>query len=263
MRALGYPNLVTHQAAAISGPGWGVATPASHAASEDRAFVARSVDADPANTVLDVDLQTAAPWQALAIVTHNLSAAATVQLTAGTTAGDDSLADSGAQAAWPFTPLVRSGRTHNVIVVLPTPVTARYARISISDATNADGYVELAMLGLWALWQPQLGAALGGTNGLRSYSSLDRSPRAALRRTRQRVLREEDFELGGLQPAEAAQLHEMQRCADITGLWLYVPHTSNRAEQQRLGMVCTARELTPVTRQHRRLHSVALRLTEY
>lgn len=263
MRALGYPNLITHMAASITGPGWGVATPAAHAASEDRAFVARSVDASPANTVLDIDLQAAATWQALAIVTHNLSAAATVQLTAGTTAGDDSLADSGAQAAWPFTPLVRSGRTHNVIVVLPSPVTARYARISINDAANADGYVELAMLGLWALWVPQMGAALGGTNGLQSQSAVERSPRAALMRNRQRVLRQEDFELGGLQPAEAAVLHEMQRCADTTGLWLYVPHLHNRAEQQRLGMVCTARELTPVERRHRRLHGVAMRLIEY
>ena len=263
MRALGYPNLVTHQAATITGPGWGVATPASHAASEDRAYVARSVDADPGSTVLDVDLQAAATWRALAIVTHNISAAGTVRLQAGTTLGDDDVADSGAVAAWPWTPLVRSGRTHNVIVVLPASVTARYARISISDATNPDGYVELAMLGLWDLWVPQLGTAMGGTDGLQTLSAAQRSPRAALWRNRQRVLRQTDFELGGLQPAEAAQLHEMQRCADITGLWLYVPHLTNRSEQQRLGMVCTARDLLPVERRHRRLHSVAMRLTEF
>ena len=62
--------------------------------------VARSTNASPANTVINIDIGSVKALRAVALAAHNLSANASWCIKLGTSAGASDIYDSGNQAVW-------------------------------------------------------------------------------------------------------------------------------------------------------------------
>lgn len=126
-----------------------------------------------ANTRFTIDLQDRTgniPDVALvALCTHNLSLAATVRVRLDSgPAFVSPLHDSGTQNAFfgGVTEARRRGLRQNYVWKLPSPVTCRYLRVDISDASNAAGYVSVGRLFVARnVWQPSSNM-LASSNGL-------------------------------------------------------------------------------------------------
>lgn len=117
-------------------------------------------------------VQWATQAQSVALVglmSHNMSLSATIQLTASNdSAFGSTLYNSGTINVWPagVTAASRQGLRWNWWHRLPTPSTAQYWRIQITDTGNSAGFVSAGRLFLATkVWQPSInmlgGAGLG------------------------------------------------------------------------------------------------------
>jgi len=105
----------------------------------DRDHRYRSAALESPNTII-VDLGTAQEVKALAIYDHNFTSAATILLEA-----DDAVTfDSDAGSAQ-FSEAV-TWVSEKILHYLSTATTKRYWRISVTDAANTDGYIEIGEL---------------------------------------------------------------------------------------------------------------------
>lgn len=151
---LGYSNQI--DTAGLSGGSWHASYPLTNLQTRNLGEKARTTNALAASSVLNLDLGSAQTIGVVALVAHNLSAAATVRIQ-GSSAADQSV------ALYDSTALVYSGSDY--AMALPTPVAARYWRISISDTSNPAGYVQMGRVFCgWAFkptnpidWNPALG----------------------------------------------------------------------------------------------------------
>lgn len=257
---LGYPNRCGSSASATAQGSWETAAPAANVLTRNYAQVARSTNADAANTVLGLDLGAAATFRVLALPGHNLSAAAQIALDAGTTSGGTDVVVGSLADVWSIDD--GDGSSRAAVVVLPAEVSARYVTIRISDEANADGYVQLARAWLGPVITPTYDPAYGLQHGLLDMSSTDRSDAGALWVTARRRLRTASFALEGLSLAEADALHELQRAAGTTEEVLYLPHADHAARRQRYGFVGTLQELSAIEYPWPRHRRLPMRLTE-
>ena len=258
---LGFPNLVT-TATTVSGGLWSVALPASNVRTRDYSQVARSSDALTASTQIRFDHGSAKSARVLYIDGHNLSSAAQVRWSRGTTSGGSDVAQIALRDAWQITPLVRSGRDHGVMMVLPASYSARYDLIEIQDTGNAAGYVEVARIGIFDLIVPTYSASYGLQDKILSLSGAERSPGGSLWLNQQRALREVAFALPYLSLTEGDSLHEVQRAAGMTEEVLYVPDLADQAAQQRFGFIGTLAEMSAVDYPYYRARTLPLRITQ-
>lgn len=258
---IGYPNLVT-TSTTVSGGSWSVSLPATNVRTRDYSQVARSSDALTASTQIRFDHGSAKSARALYIDGHNLSSAAQVRWSRGTTSGGTDVAQIGLVDAWRITPLVRSGRDHGVLLVLPATYSARYDLLEIQDTGNAAGYVEVARVGIFDLTVPTYSPAYGLQDKLQSLSGVDRSTGGALWINQQRSLREVSFVLPYLSLTEGDGLHELQRAAGLSEEVLYVPDLNDPAQQQRFGFIGTIAEMSPVDYPYFRARSLPLRIIQ-
>lgn len=261
MIGIGYPSSLTSDST-LSGGDWLTALPLANLLTTEFQDVARSTDADAASTTFQIDHGSAQTARALVLVHHNLSSAATIRWKRGTTAGAADVADSGALAAWAFTPLERDGQRHQVIVVLPEASSARYETVEIDDEANAAGFVEIGFAWIGALFVPTYNASYGLRNELEPLSTADRSESGARWPTKRRTLRGASFVLEVLTDAEGEALHEIQRVADTTDPVVYLQSLTDRAQQQRWGGVGTLAELSALDYPYFRTRSLPLRWTE-
>jgi hypothetical protein len=261
MIAIGYPNLIT-TATTVSGGSWRSALPLSNIRTRDYAQVARSTDAAHGSTQIRIDHGATVTAQVLYLDGHNLSAGAQVRWSRGTTLGGAEVAQIGLRDAWQITPLVRDGRDHGVMMLLPQATTARYDLIEIQDASNAAGYVDIARVAIAPLITPTYGPSYGLQDRLSPLSSVERATGGALWLQRRRVLREVSLVLPALALSSGDELHELQRAADITDEVVYIPDTGDTAAQQRYGMLGTLAELSPVEYPYYRTRKLPLRITQ-
>jgi hypothetical protein len=134
--------------------------PVENLQSDFRKRVWRSTALD--GQYVDIDFGETKACNALALVNHNLTASGEITLTAGTSAGDNSLLDVTFDAWEPLFGLGEGGfglhgwggflTAEEIATYLPAgtmrlyyftdAVTARYWRVAFSDPTNPDGYIE-------------------------------------------------------------------------------------------------------------------------
>lgn len=141
---VGYSNQI--DAASLSGGSWNASYPLINLQNRYLAQKARSSDATTGSTVIDIDLGSAQSIGLVALVAHNLSAAATVRIQGSSSASQTpSLYDSTAE-------ILYTGGTDYAKTF--TSVSARYWRISINDTGNAAGYVEFGRLFIGPRFRP-------------------------------------------------------------------------------------------------------------
>ncbi len=246
-----------------SGGSWLTARPASKATTRDLADVARSTNALTTSTVLQLDLGAARTLRAFAIVNHNLSAAATVEIDLGTSSGGSQVYNGAAQAAWQLAghdaTVAALGlddgsyqrSDYAVIQILPQAYSARYVTFRIADTGNADGWVQLGMVWAGGLFVPEVNTEYGSPqHSHRDLSSGGEAESGASSMAARRRLRTASFVLPALTPSEADTVHEMQRVVGMVDDVLYVPDVGDAAQQQRYGFVGLMREMRPLEYPH-------------
>jgi hypothetical protein len=260
MIGLGYPNIA--DTATASGGSWLAGLPASNVQTRSFANVARSADAAAASTKIKFDHGSAKAAQVLCLAGHNLSSAATIKWSRGTTDGGNDVYAGSAVNVWQITPTAFDGRAYAAVIVLPQAYTARYDLIELSDTTNAAGYVEVARAWISTLWTPTYNAAYGLRDSVQDLSGVERSDGGALWVTARRKLRAVQLVLDALSLSEADDIHNLQMSAGTTEEVMYVPDVASSATQQRYGYIATIEELDAIEYPYYRTRSAPIRLKE-
>lgn len=161
--------------AALSGGDWEAGLPLSNLQVPKEYYrVARSVSADPADTVIDIDMGSIKSMQGLVLGPGNFTRAASATLTKYADAGfttpvlSHELPRAGGRVPWgtlPFTaPYWYTGlppawdnpeRRASLIFIFDRPAAGRYWRLEINDAANPDGYVQAGRLFTAGAWIPR------------------------------------------------------------------------------------------------------------
>lgn len=189
-------------------------------------LVARSVDDDPASTVVIVDLGASYPLGIIGVVNHNMTAVATQEVVVAETEGEldsDPVWSSGVEPVWrgTDTPATNTGEAGlpiympQALVVPPAPMTGRWLRLSYSDATNPMGRVELGYGMAWETWTPEWGIARGGQLAIETGSIGEPSIGLVEAYDRRPSRRRHRFATRWMQPADASRALRIQRDRDL------------------------------------------------
>jgi hypothetical protein len=254
---------------AISGGSWEAALPASHLLNAELAVVARTTNASTSSTQVAIDLGQARVIRAVAIVRHNLSLNATWRVLLGTTSGAGDVY-SGTLAAWSSSAFQTALATAGVdtgeserdgslaMIVLPQSYSARHVKVEISDASNADGYVEIGRLFIGGGVVPQYNASYGLRDELIDLSTVTRSESGAPWPVRRRRLRQVRFVLPWLSLDEGELLQEVRRLIGITDEVLYAPDVGDSFVCNRFGMLGQLEEMSALEFPYQRLRALPL-----
>lgn len=163
----------------------------------------------------ELDRGSAQPWNAVALLFTNATAAATwriraaadqVSLTDGSEdydSGSVTLLAAGSDATW--------DRSHGLLW-MPAGVTSRWLRIDISDGANPAGYVRAGRLVVGNLWQPTRNAQYPIGWSHQDPSDLERTDGGALIPTARDVFLAADLRFDFLSEADAIEhLYEFRR----------------------------------------------------
>jgi len=176
---ISYPDRTL--AAQLSGGSWQVGAGLINLQNPLLSAVARSTSAAAASSIVQVDLGSALPIQAISLCGHNLTTAATVQARGYSNSTYTTLvagADSGSVLAWPagFTDQDVLDHPKNWTYCFSSSKTARYWKIEITDTANPDGYIELGRLWIGeGTFNPALGISYGLSLGYESRDVITES----------------------------------------------------------------------------------------
>ena len=245
-----------------TGGDWAPTLPLANLNSTRITKVARSVDATLLKTQWVEQVPAAA--QVLILKWCNLSSAAQLRLSVGTTSGDDDLYAGAWGDYFRYTPASGiTARQVDGIIVTPTEMPAdAWWKVEIDDTANADGYVEIGHRHIAPLWQPAISAAYGLQDGVEDLSESDASDggdECFVDRENRRFVQ---LVLEVLTPAEGATLHDMQRTLGKNGHLYYLPNPADLAYSQRYGFLARQRELSALEYPHPRTRRQPMRLTE-
>ena len=117
---------------------------------------------------LTVDYGSTVAANALAIVGHNLSSAATLRVRAAASAAAvtaSPLLDTTALSAWPASgkPSIASWSNFTALLKWTNTTAYRYWRVDIADASPLASYFDFGRIVLAPYWQPSINFDLGGT----------------------------------------------------------------------------------------------------
>jgi hypothetical protein len=244
--------------ATLSNGSWSATLPLANLKDGNVNKAARSTNALAASTIFAVDMGPVPfPIRAVALVNHNLTTAATWQVKGGTAAPDASnnfasgqVFDSGVmnvkQLTFNWDVPTNWGASYMALYAFNAQ-TVRYVTVTIADASNPAGYVQLGRLFIGTGFQPAVNFNRGAVDAWDDFSTMTRSksgsPFFSKVQPRQRFA---EFTLGMLSAAESTQVHEMDGFLGITDEILYVPDPADMAYSQRFGFLGTNRELTPL-----------------
>jgi hypothetical protein len=249
---LGYNNLI--DAAALSGGSWNAALPLANLKSRYLAKVARSTTL---YAVVDIDLGSAKAVQAFGAIRTNISASGASYRLRGSTVSNfaSSVYDSGALSA--------NAQTPDLIVGLPSPVTARYWRFEVSDPTNAAGYIQIGRLFIGPALAPVDNYSKGAELGYQSRTGVQQSLGGVDHFDRRPGRRLFQFSLDWLTQAEAFnQALELQRLCDIHGEVLLIRDPADTTYNQQRHFLGRLQQLTPIKAPYLTLHQAGFEVLE-
>lgn len=259
--ALLHTNLVP--AATLSGGSWVAGLPLANLKTSELAARARSASAAEAHTQFVIDHGGALAARVVWLSAHNLSAAAQIRLSRGTSSGGSQVYAGGWVNAWQITPLVQSGEIYGAFVVMPSANSARYTTVEISDTANAAGYVELGQAIVGDVLTFRLGPSVGLQHGLRDLSTGTEAESGAYWPTERRKPRSVAMALEALEEAEANTLQDVRVAIGTHGQCVYLPSLTDLAQLQRYGFVGHLQELGAIEYPFPRLRTLPIRIAEW
>lgn len=270
---LGAPNHVFDSETvtpSLSGGSWLSSLPLANLKEREFALKARTTSAAAAATTLTLDAGAVRNAVLVAIIGCNASLSGQVRFEFSLDSGFATLAhDSGWRDYWPvlypigtvpitdphfwtgkLTAEERAGYpSQHVYVIDATPVRYRYLRVSFSDASNADGYLELQRLVVAPGWRPEKTMRVGWTLGWEAQDTqLQRALGGALFFTRNRSRRVARLELPATDRHNVlANLFEMRRTQGVDRDVFVVLDPDDQANLLRQAFLARFREDAPLT----------------
>lgn len=232
--------------ATLSGGSWSSDWPLTKMQSDDFSAPAISTDDATASTKFQWDFGAAKSVDAFLMPAHNLSTAALVKLSLGTSAGGSEVYAGSWVSAYSVTDADRNGTSHMVVIPFTTSQSARYGKLEIDDTANADGCVEIGYVWCGEGFRPAYNASYGLQDRLLDASEVDRTYNGRRLAASRRRWRSVSFVLEWLTHAEAARVHEMQRRYGITEPLAYLPDPASAETCQRYGFIGALSELSPI-----------------
>lgn len=194
---LGVKNQI--DVATLSGGSWLATLPLANLQNATKWLIARSTNATLANTKIRITLPNNPMIRVVALVNHNLSAAARVRIRVFLDAsfatqiyasgwGDvwPSVYTGDGNVGWddptlgpfaprPYTDEEKSGYMWNYVRILSPSVFGTYWLIEIDDTSNPAGYVDIGRVFIGPGWSPTYNMAFGNTLGWESDTDVQKS----------------------------------------------------------------------------------------
>jgi hypothetical protein len=230
---IGYANYVG--SATLAGGSWASGNPLANLKDSRLALTARSSNAATGSTIITADLGAAKRVRVVGLVNHNLSIGATVTVEGSSSSGFSPVGvTSGAVLAWPTGTVAADTTYPRPTVGVALDATYRYWRVSISNAGNPAGYVQLGRLFIADGWRPSINMQSGATLGFETDTAVERSLGGAEFfgvRPLRRVMR------FGLPPLPVAEAYgygfEIMRRAGVHEEVFLIPDESDTANRHR------------------------------
>lgn len=269
-------------AATLTGGSWQAALPLANLQTPLMAAVARSTDATITSTKFQIDLGSGfyKTQRILALVRHNISAAGTYRVKAGTTPGGLDLYDSGSVSAWPaiYLPGDLQWEDANWWTGVPDDVTdypmalwhdvgqninGRYWTVEITDTTNSAGYVQASRVWLGDLWSPQHSYEFGAGFGWEAHDDEEESLGGVMYFTARPSRRVFSFSFGALSYQEAfGKVLEIQRVAKNSGQVVIIPNSADQQYFFKRNLLARFRRMDPLKQLSHNIQGAAFEAEE-
>lgn len=266
------PNRVT--TGTLSGGSWLAGLPLANAEGAELAAVARSTDATTASTKLLFTAPATRLVQAVYMIGTNLSDAAQIRVSIGTTAWATDIYAGAWVDAWHRTaidaalvarglePVAIERARYPVGVCLPALVSAPFVGIEIDDTGNADGYVDIAHVFIAGAFVSQWGAQPGIGLTMIDLSGISGADSGAVNTYRRRKQRSNTMSLT-VPPEESALLDEWRHQIGTTETIFYLASRSDPERAQLASYIGRCAEIGAIEYPYSLAHSMALRITEH
>lgn len=277
--------------AAISGGGWQSDLPLANLKNSDQSLVARSTNAERANTKFIVDHAAGSdtavvmPYASVILCNNNLSKDAEVRVRChGTTNMPEVGAayDSGwvkvygslysseylewESDNWWWGYLSEAdmvGYRRNYVLDFGSTCGERYTQVEIKDVDNTADYVQIGRLLCGPIWRPAINMTYGKQVGYESRSVVDQALDGHQVFDQRQSVRSIRFSLDSMSKNEAMQqIFEIQRQLDIHGEVFVVPDADDPFNTFRESFLGRFRKLTPVEEYAYNLHRNSIEIEE-
>lgn len=250
--ALGWPNRIDD--ATVTATSSVVGLPVTNLQDKRITRVWRSGDCTGGPIVIDIDLGFAMAIQAVSLHNTNLSAAATVRVIAGPSAGSSAAMDSGTFSVqqmpleagtvmwedagwWEGSGAQWLRNVHPIIYAAPAQVTARYVQITINNTTNPDGYLQAGRICCSPLLIPRYNDVYPRVDGFTDLTTFAK-PGARFAQHGSKPKRVE-LSLARWSLAEVRYLRGISRQDGADADVLYLPNVGDPAANQEFGFLGT------------------------
>lgn len=278
---LAYPNLIDY--CTLSGGSWNN-LPLDNLKHLNLNYVARSTNADLANTKIDLTFDKLRAIRVIVLIRHNLSIASRYKITISNTDGLSNVIyttdwSKAFSAMHPYDELEwedenwwggemseeeRENYPTNLICVLPSIIYAKSLRIEIDDTTNANHYIEISRLFLSSEFQPLININYTGFDfGYTSNTDSQKTISGRMVFNKKSNQRFKNLELGFLNETEAkAKILEMQRKLDISGELFFIENPFSTEHLMRESFLARLKSLQPIQRPFLNYYSTTIELEE-
>lgn len=278
---LGFPNRIDDTA--LSAGSWEATLPLTNLQNRTLGKVARSTDDAEASTKFDIAQTSDLNNRVIALVNHNMGLDATVRIYGATVSNfATTVYDSGAIDVWPVVYLPddlewednnwwsgqyseeeREGYTWTFVHIFPTNINARYWRVTISDTTNADGYVQIGRVFLGPVWQPDANMAYGVDIGWSTDTQVQKARSGAQYFDERTPQRSVNFAVNNMTLSQAlARAFELQRRAGVSKEILYIFDPDDAVQALRRQFLGRIRQLSQIEFPDYGIHNTGFNIEE-
>lgn len=270
--------------ATLSGGSWNASLPLTNLQTRQVQKVARTTNALLASTQFVADMGSAKSINCVALVVHNMSAAALVRITACSNSGFTSPEYQSAWIeVWPagvipisqleweddnfwlgtMTQEARAGYNSPFLHILPSSQFLRYWKIEVNDTFNPAGYVNFGRLFMAQSWQPLHNMTYGANLGYDDPTEVVTSLTGAEYFDVRGKYRLHKFDLDFLSKEEVhQQIFEMQRLSGTSSEILVVPDKDDSTTFVQRSFVGRLKSISPVAQNHLAYYTTSIEIKE-
>lgn len=280
-----HPNRIGGETV-LSGGAWVESLPLANIQDRALARVARSIDADPANTWFDIAFDRQRPIRAFALLAHSISFGGRIQLLLSSVSDFSIIVHDVTFDAWPaaggdwnidelewegdnywtgtYSQEDAEGQTPIALHILDAPVEARYVRVKILDQFNTANYVDIgrAFVGN-AFLNTRINYGYGAGVGYEDATGIETAISGAEFFDPREPLRVMRFQLSYMDHSEGfSQALELTRRAGTWKEVLVIPDPTDENFMAQRAFVGRLRQLNPLEQVQFQLTSMSFEIKE-
>lgn len=262
---IGWPNRIYQ--ATLSGGQYEATLPRINLKSRETTKLARSFDASPSYSTLDIDLMEPCKIGVLAVLFHNASVAGEIQLLGNDTNSFASPAyDSGDLEVYPsgavpfgtlewgdynfwlgtLSPQAVAGYKAPFTISIPERPNLRYWRLNIKDSTNSDGAIHFRVF-IGDTWTAKYNMSYGAGLGHNDLTEVKQSLGGQEYFKKRPRYRNQRFSLNHLTESEFQKVLDMEREAGVSDELFIMPDLSDTGNGFRRNFLARMTQLPFIT----------------